>query len=62
MYDSMYDRKNLLNKAILMKKELRLLKKNHGYSKRGVRGERCLMANFSKANRIRLLCISSQNK
>ena len=32
MYDSMYDRKNLLNKAILMKKELWLLKKNHGYS------------------------------
>jgi len=29
-----YDRKNLLNKAILMKKELWLLKKNHGYSKR----------------------------
>ena len=34
MYDSMYDRKNLLNKAILMKKELWLLKKNHGYRKR----------------------------
>ena len=34
MYDSMYDRKNLLNKTILMKKELWLLKKNHGYSKR----------------------------
>ena len=32
-----------------MKKELRLLKKNHDYSKRGVRGERCLMANFGKA-------------
>ena len=29
------DRKNLLNKVILMKKEPWLLKKNYGYRKRG---------------------------